>query len=437
MARILGVSGFGTVMIGLTVLSYVSLGGSAGIHVFGTRGVAAVTLEFSPGELLGARLLNTAVAYVLVGLVTVAFVADSPLRMVILVTSASGFITALFLEWLYQGKERMSENAIARTIGAGVYLAVIVFGVRTPDDLRTAAFAAIAGDIASTGFLLSRYIQEFGPLDIRISFHQWMSLMRKALPFGAGSLLGHLSTNFPVIAIGIMLGSADAGVFSGANKLVFFLLMIDRILGTVLLPASARLHSASRESLRSALEETLRWIVILGLPLAVGGTLLGSELVVLVYGNAFASAGPVFAVLIWYVFLTMVHTVYTSGVMAAGGEIRYRNVMIMSAALYGITVTAGTAFWGVMGAAVGVLASEGITVIAMRNAMESVCDPVRPARFGRTALAAFTLAVVILLLPTFHVLVTVLIGCVSYALALMTFRVVSWNDMKTLTQRII
>lgn len=436
MARALGVEGFGIIMIGLTVLSYISIGGSAGLHVLGTRNVARGDADNRLGEIVGVRLLNTLIAVIVANAVSFVWVADSRTQEVILLTSLSGFLHALFLEWFFQGRERMSEAALARTIGAVVYLAILFVGVRSPEDLRRAAIAAVIGDLASTGYLLARYRQTAGALHITLSRHIWSSLMRQAFPFGAGSVLGHLSINLPVLIVAALLGPLSAGVYSGASKLVFFLLMADRILGTVLLPASVRLHTHSREYLHDALQKTLRWIIIIGLPLGIGGMLLGTRIVTFVLGQEFSESGVVFGILVWYVVLTMLHTVYTNAVMAAGGENDYRRVMVISAITYAICATGGAMEWGVLGASTGVIVAEGLTVTLMARAARRYVGRFSPPGLARVVTASTVCAVAILLFPSLHLILLTLVGLLSYITASAFLRTMTLDDVRHIVGRL-
>ena len=433
MARTLGVEGFGMVMVGMSVLSYVSLMGSGGLHMFGTRNVARGDASIDPGAVLGARLLNTIIVLGAASIVTVAWVEPPELVTVILLTSLSAILHSLFLEWYFQGREHMAETAIARTLAAILYLGFIVVCVRSAEDLEAAAAAVIVGDLGSTGYLLVRYRKSYGTL--RVSFRSWGTLMRSAWPFGAGSILAQLSVNLPVLAIAALLGSAEAGVFSGANKLVFFVLMADRILGTMLLPVTARLQQEKDERLSPALSSALHWILLIGLPLCIGGSYLAPEIVALVFGEAFQASADVLRILVWYAVLTMIHTVYTAGVLATGGERRYRNVMAVSAALYVIGVSGGIVSGGVMGAAAGMLLAEGITVVLMERAMQSALTPPRPSRFGRIVMAGIVLAAGLPFLSSAPVVLSVGLGAALYATAAIILQAVTINELRQLIQR--
>ena len=60
------------------------------------------------------------------------------------------------------------------------------------------------------------------------------------MPLAVGVVLTTLVINYPPLALGIFTTTSNVGIYSAASKLVYFLLMGDRILVLLLLPASAR-----------------------------------------------------------------------------------------------------------------------------------------------------------------------------------------------------
>src|SRR5260221_2066567 len=134
--------------------------------------------------------------------------------------------------------------------------------------------------------------------------------MTQAVHIGGGSMLAQASINLPAIVIGILMTNADVGVYSAASKIVFFFLFVDRVAGTLLLPASSRLHASSPETLSSTLEVAVRWIVVIALPLCVGGMILAGTILPFVFGSQYEASVDVFRILIWFSLFTLLHTVY-------------------------------------------------------------------------------------------------------------------------------
>jgi O-antigen/teichoic acid export membrane protein len=436
LARTVGTEGFGVISIGLTVLSYALMVSSSGLHTFGIREVAKGMNGNFVNTMISVRLLNAIVVLSIVMMISFWLLRDIHLTQVVVLISCSVLPAAFYLDWYFQGKEEMPIIGWGRLLSAGIYFVVLILFVHTPRDVVVVAMATIAGDIVMAMLLMQRYSKHAGAIRLQPTLHEWKSVMTRAFPLGIGSLLAHFSINLPPIVIGILMTTSDVGIYSAGNKLVFFLLMLDRALATILLPASSRLQTVGTDRLASVLEVALKWIFLTTLPIAVGGTLLSQSITVAVFGSAFQEAAVVFQMLIWYFVFTMIHTVYTSGVIAVGGEKHYGRVMAVSAVIYATTIVFGTFQYGVIGATAAIVISEAITVLMMRQQLHKNVALRFPARTVSILLSAVAMGAVVWFVPAFHLVVSIVVGCLVYGVLIGVTRAVTKDDLKYLLQKL-
>ena len=433
LARRLGTSEFGVINIAFTVLSYAVMASAGGLGTYGARAVAQGSTGIV-NAILSLRLVTACAAYALVAAIAVLFVSDVLIARAILIACISIFAGALTLEWYFQGREAMGMIGAGRLISALVYFALVLVLVRRPDDVLLVATAAVAGDIVAAIAVLGVFRARYG-MPFRIDLKGQFSKFREAFPIGIGSTLGHISINLPAIVIAITMSASDVGIYSAAQKMVFFLLMFDRLLGTVLLPAAARMHAVSSDLLSTNLSHALRWILIVALPVTLGGTMLATPVISLVFGAQYASAGAIFRILIWYFFFTMLHTVYTSGLVAIGREDRYSRVMYVSAAVYAIAIIAGTKFAGTVGCAAGVSAAEAITLYLMRAEFKKFVRTSLRKAVVPIGIAGAIMCIALFLLPTIHVALSIAAGAVVYTASLFVLKGVTPLDLRELAGR--
>ncbi len=427
LARTVGVSGFGTVNIGFAVLSYAMMVSGGGLGPYGARAIARGDAPTLASAVAGVRLAASGVLFVIVSVGAFLLIPEKQTAALISVFLLSQFANAFLLDWYFQGKEQMSVIGAARLISAAVYLLFLVMFVGSADNLIWVAIAAVAGDAIGAMVTVARFHKVSGS-SIGVRFRGGMALFREAFPIGIGSMIAHMTVNLPTIVLGIFLTNADAGTYSAAAKLVFFLLVFDRLLSTLLLPASSRYFAEAPEKLSDMLTTALRWVLRIALPVCVGGTILASRIIPLVYGPAFAASADVLRILIWFLLLTMVHTVYTAGLIAAGREKRYGRVMIMSGVIYTVCVCGSTWYYGVAGAAVGIVVSELATLVLMQREAAQ-CIEVRPDRSSFVALiAAAAMGGVLVALPPLHPLILVAIGVFVYAVLLFILKGITLKD---------
>jgi O-antigen/teichoic acid export membrane protein len=203
----------------------------------------------------------------------------------------------------------------------------------------------------------------------------------------------------------------------------------------LLLPASARKYTDSPETFNRMLTDAMRWILIISLPVAVGGILIAGRLITIIYGAEYNSSIAVFQVFIWYFFITMLHTVYSAGLIGVDGEKSYGKIMLVTACAYLVTVTAGVCFFGAIGAAFGVVISEGISVLLMKRALQRIIPLYPPEKILRVILSVSVMAVCVAVVIPYGLLWGILFGIACYSFMLLLLRAVIWDDVKTLLVR--
>lgn len=436
LARTIGAEGFGVVSIGLTVFSYALMVSSSGLNTYGIREIAKGVNGNFVNTMVSVRVLNAIVVLLVVTIVSLSAIRDTRLAQVIVLMCCSVLPASFHLDWFFQGKEEMHFVGWGRFLSAVIYLAVLLLIVHTPEHLVLVAIASIAGDFIMALFLLKKYSKQKNVLRLRFRLSEWKEVMTHALPLGVGSLLAHFSINLPPIVIGIAMTASDVGIYSAGNKLVFFLLMLDRALAMMLLPASSRLQTVGVERLASTLESALKWILITTLPIAVGGTLLADNITQTIFGYEFQGTAVVFQILIWYFVLTMIHTVYTSGVIAVGGERNFVRVMSVSSIIYAITIVVGTLQFGVIGASAAIVVSEAVTVFLMRQQLHKNVSLRFPGRTIAIFLSAVSMGIIVWLLSALHLIIVISLGGLSYVALLLLSRGVTKDDFTTLVQKL-
>lgn len=436
LARVMTTADFGAINIGYSVLSYGLVVSAGGLGTLGVREVARGAADELVGTLTTLRLLGALIGYAATAFVALSFVRDPVVTKLLLIFSLSYFSNAFLLEWYFQGKEKMGVVGAVRVASALIYLGGVLFLVHSSADIAGVAIAAVLADAMASIVLMVMYYRNAHELPFRCSLKGSRTILRQSLHLGAGSIFAQLSVNLPAVVIGIMLSNADAGIFSAAYKLVIVLLVFDRGLATLLLPAASRLHAESPEILVRRLNIALKFILMAALPLAVGGSLLAVRLVPLVYGAQYLEASNVFAILVWFLFFTMIHTIYTSGIVAVGLEREYGRVMFVSMIVFVIAVTLGAAYAGVIGVAAAVVFAEFLTLLMMRSKFHSTVKTALPRELVWIVFAAALMASVVMLLSSFHILLLIPIGALVYATVLFATRAITLSELTSIIRRV-
>jgi O-antigen/teichoic acid export membrane protein len=433
LARVLGKEDFGAVNLGFAVLAYGMVLSASGFPMMGTKIIAQGASLEVVGQVMGSRLISTIFVITVIILIVITGVQDTIIAWLIILFLLSLLPQVFFVDWFFQGKETMGIVSAARITQAVVYLTVVLIFVKTAENVLWVAVGSICGECAASILLYAQFRKKFHDFHIRLK--PSLRLFKQSAPLAIGIILTTLMINYPIIVLGIVKTSSDVGVYSAASKLVYTLLMGDRILVLLLFPASARKFHESPEKFQQLLRDTLRWITIIGLPIAVGGMLIADDMIGIVFGPEYSLSAIVLQVFIWYFFLTMIHTVFTSGLIGAGGEKSYGKIMGVTAVAYFIAVSAGVYFFGPIGAAFGVVAAEGLSVVLINNAMRLLVPLSPPEKILRVFLSVVLMAIVVIYVGQYGFIWAILAGAGSYSLFLILLQAVVWNDVKKLMAR--
>lgn len=435
LARILGKEEFGAISLGFAVLAYGMVLSSAGFNTLGAKRIAQGESPALIGQVFGSRAIATIVIITIIMSIVYFTVPESTTVGLIFLFLCSLLPQIIFLDWFFQGKETMGIVGIARTLQALLYMIVVLLFVRSMSDIFWVAGGSIVGEIGAASLLLYTFRRRYPGVTIRIT--PSFQLIKTSLPLAIGVIIASLVINYPPIALGIFSSKSNIGLYSAASKLVYFLLMADRILILLLIPASARKFQDSPETFSKMLQDTMKWIIVIGIPIAVGGMLIANELIDLIFGIEYHASAGVLKVLVWYFLLSLFHSMYSTGLIGAGGEKPYGKIMLITAGLYFFFVSIGAWAYGSYGAAFGVIIAEGCSVVIINRSLRSCVHIQPPKGIFSVILAAVVMAVGVHFVLPYGLLWGVLVGIGIYSIMVLILRPITRRDVELLLARIL
>ena len=368
LARRLGAEGLGVVSFALAVLLYLSRIVDAGFDAgIGIREAAAhrdSLREFVPA-ILAFRL---ALAVVVMGAAAAfAFMLlPSPENVVVILYTLTLIPLALSARWLLTGLDRAGSSGIARGTGELVAFLLVLVAVHEASDLWRVPLFQLAGDLVAT-VMVAFGAKRLGlPLSLRWRTDVIRPVIPHVTPYVASLLLGIVAFNAGVLLLRVFRDATTVGLYSAAYALVAFLLNIGGMYYISLRPSLTEFrsdHAARQDVYDRALMRV--WIVVL--PIAVGGAMIATGIMRLIFDAAFEPAGPVLAILMASVPLAILRSVMTSAIISERREdFLLRTVATTAVANAALNVVV-IPVWGMVGAAVVSVATEGLRLVVARG----------------------------------------------------------------------
>lgn len=149
---------------------------------------------------------------------------------------------------------------------------------------------------------------QLGPPRFKINPALWLSVIRFGLPFGVVQLSLSFAFRVDTIILSSHVSDTQIGWYNAAYNLTLTLLTISRSFNDAILPTLAREHMLDPASVRPWYYRSVKIILLLGLPLAVGGMLTADKLTALLYEPSFAPTAIALAILVWDIPVVMYHS---------------------------------------------------------------------------------------------------------------------------------
>jgi O-antigen/teichoic acid export membrane protein len=210
-------------------------------------------------------------------------------------------------------------------------LGIIVFGFLFLAWSKTAeafAYGYAAGTTLGTltSFWMLRH--ELGQIFSRFTTSLIKPILSSSWPFAISGFLGILMLNTDIILIGWFLDADQVGYYSAPQRIIQILYLIPSVIATSALPMFARLAQEKSNSLRPIVEKIMGVTLGLAFPIAIGGTILGADIISLVFGSAYLPGAVPFQILMATMIVDFPAVILSNMIFAHNQQ---RSLIIFSA----------------------------------------------------------------------------------------------------------
>jgi O-antigen/teichoic acid export membrane protein len=260
-------------------------------------------------------------------------------------------------------------------------------------------------------------------------FHYFSSklvftIIRSAWPFAIISALGLLLTNTDILIISWMGTATDVGIYAAGIRIIQVLYLVPTIVQWSTLPILSRFARKDNQRFRATFERALGIILLLSIPMAVGGSILGAEILRFIYGPQYVAGGLAFTILMVTILFDYPATFISNAIFAYDEQ----RSLIISSAIGGImNVVLDLALipkFGIAGSAVATLTAQILSNSYLWYKMKSINYFTIVPRLKRVAVAGIVMGLITTLLLVLHtqVMLNIAISSVVYFLSLKLMR---------------
>ena len=438
LARVLGTSSFGIMSIGLSVLSYLAMLSSPGVHIQGTRAIATGQ-ENAPHYVSSVNSLRLMLALGLVfcTIMVVAVSIDSSIAQITtIIFSLSALPIALSMDWYFQGRENLVVYATSKVVIALVYLIMTFLLVHGEMDVVKTSVGFLVANVVATSWLFYLFMRDGSKLSLVWRPIEWRRLLRSSLPLGVSSFLAQTIMNLPVLIVGAIGSSHDAGLFNGAMKLIFAAMLVDRVFYSMFFPVISRLQSTSAVQFRRTAALALKIVLAVAVPIVVVGGFYAHEIISVVYGSAFIEAALPFRYLLLYFLASVVNTVIMCAMIADSREREYLRIMATTTAVLILLCIILSFTHGLGGAALALAVGESFMTVLLYYKERSMFDSLTTI-IAPSCVAGGILLSVLLLMNSVPPVLAMSFGTMVFFIALWLLKGISKEEYVFVRERFV
>jgi len=314
-ARYLGTSGFGILSLALAITGIFGIFTDLGLSSLTVRDVARDKSIYDKYvfNITIIKILLAALTFGLIALL-VTVVNYSPLvTTVIYLITISVIINAFtgIFNSIFQANEQMKYLSFGLIFNSAIMFIGTMTAVYYQLDITVFAFIYLLASLITFFSLFIFYLLNFSLPSLNIDLSFWKSLLGEAWPFGLNGLFSTIFVWVDTFILSLFQGNDAVGIYNASYRLIMVMLIIPVSFNVSIFPIMSKFFVSSEHTLKKSVEKYFKIMIIIGVPLAVGITLIANKVILLVYGPKFEASTLVLQIIIWSTLFIFLNSPFT------------------------------------------------------------------------------------------------------------------------------
>lgn len=437
MARTLGHDQYGTFVFAFAFVSAFTPLSSMGLRAIMVRDIAQDKWDFSEyvGKSLALRSLLGLLTLLAVLVAVNALQYPTETRKAVYIASLTAFftsVTSLFID-VFQAKQNVRYVAYIQLVPGVVLTIASVIVLQLGFGLYGLVWVYTIGGLLGTALATHYFRRAFQLPRLRVDLALWRSSLIRAVPFFIPTMVATLGSKMGIILLSKLGGSSDVATYAAANNLVEKLIIVPDGICTAMFPALAALYKNSHAESIAFYKKVRLFMIMLGLPLAIGTTYLASDIITLIYGPTYERSVPVLQVLIWWLFLIFLTSLQGWTLGAIQLEKKGAIVPFVATPVYVVLCLALIPSYQAIGASIALLCGALLSAMLFTwfISRHFCSESFELKQIASLVMANGGMVFVVWLTKGIHVLVAALAGALAYAGLVLATKLVSMKELKS------
>lgn len=221
----------------------------------------------------------------------------------------------------FQAFEEGKYQAIGSTIINLLLLLFIFIVIFTDTGIFGITFAYILSNFIALVYIVYALQKHITKISIHINRGFCKKITISAIPFAITGLLHTLYYSVDMIMLTPMAGDYATGIYNATYRLISVLTLFYGVYTSVIFPVMSRMHKNDKKMLNVSFEKSVKYLMIIIIPIAVATQFYSTDIVLLFFGEDYTACSTPLNILIWTICLIFFNAAVATALNASFKEL--------------------------------------------------------------------------------------------------------------------
>ena len=433
-ARYLGVADYGIVSFAISFTGLLGIIMDLGMSTYVTREIAKnkECVGKYVNNILLFKLILAFVLFIISGLLL--YLMNYPfitILVTLIFTVELIFISmTAFFNGVFQAFENVKYQAIGTILNSFLLLLGILLTMKWDLGVIAIAISYAFGYGIFCLYMFYKIVKTFSFPKLELDLGFIRKVILNSIPFGLTNFFYTIYFSIDIVMLSYLVGDYSTGLYKSAYNIIYVFTTFFVVYQSVIFPIMSKFFKQSQDLLKITYELSVKYLLLIILPLSVGIFFYARPLVDLIYTNQYSLASVPVQILIWTVSFLFINGAASTLLNAINKEFTVTKVYIAAAIFNVLLNVILIPLFDYNGAAMATVLSEVlITVLTLYYIFKTDFKP--DFSLLKTVIKIIFVSIVLaiaLYLINVSMWLAIPIGIIIYIVLLIITRLVDYND---------
>lgn len=335
-ARYLGVTDYGIVSFAISFTGLIGIVMDLGMTTYITREIAKnkdLLFRYMNNIFIFKLILST-ILFFISGLILYILGYSHLTIIVTLIFTIEIIIMSIttFLNGIFQAFEQLKYQAIGSILNSGFLLLGILITIFFNLGVISIAIAYTIAYLIFFIYVFLKYIKKFNFPRFELDLKFIKKVLIDSLPFGLTNFFYTIYFSIDIVMLFYLSGDYATGLYKSAYNIINVFTTFFVVYQSVVFPVMSKFFKESQDLIKVSYELSVKYLLLIIIPLSVGVFFYARPLVDLIYSNQYSLASTPVQILIWTVLFLFINGAASVLLNAIDKEKTVTKIYIIAAA---------------------------------------------------------------------------------------------------------